>query len=220
MFWNFKKKPVVITVHGFGLKTHHEMDDLASFLKTHGFEVVQFDLYDPTKADDANRNDWIKRAEQIVSEAIAKNKDVYLLGFSMGGVIASYLATIYPVKALILVAPAFQYINLQMAMNIAKKVFSNTSVPSPSKAQTKTFTEIVNQYRESISEVDQPVLMIHGTKDEVIDPSSSSNAFKKIKHDQKQLVFIEGAPHRLLYTEAYEKIAFWIILTMLEGKLL
>ena len=29
MLWNFKKKPVVVTIHGFGAKTSSEMDDLA-----------------------------------------------------------------------------------------------------------------------------------------------------------------------------------------------
>lgn len=223
MLWNFKKKPIVVTIHGFGAKTSSEMDDLASFLKKNGYEVIQFDLYDISDPEDADLNSWIGKAEQAMKNAFEKTDEVYLIGFSMGGVIASYLATLFRVKCLILVAPAFHYINLQMAKTATKKTFSSSSSakgPSPSKAQTKTFTGIIDRYKESITHVDCPILILHGTKDEVIDPSSSSLEYKRIRHERKRLLLIEDAPHRLLYTKEFEPTAFSIILLMLKGKLI
>lgn len=221
MLWKFKKKPIVVTIHGFGAKTSHEMDDLASFLRKNHYEVVQFDLYDIHDPNDAQLSSWVMRAEQALRTAFEKTDEVYLIGFSMGGVIASYLGTLFPIQCLILVAPAFHYINLQLAKTTTKKKFSSPSPSlSPSKAQTKTFTEIVSQYKGSIAHIDCPILILHGTKDEVIDPSSSTTEYKRIPHDRKRLLFIEGAPHRLLYTPEYEKTAFSIILMMLQGKLI
>lgn len=222
MFFKFRKKPIVLTVHGFGQKRHHEMDDLAAFLSRQGYEVIQFDLYDLNNPSDADIHKWIERAEQAMKKALSKSSEVYVVSFSMGGVISSYLATIYPIKALVLVAPAFQYINLQLAKTITMKTFSSTSPSAskaPSKAQTKAFTEIVSRFKESIAHVTCPILILHGTKDEVIDPSSSHSAFKKIDHPKKCLLYLEGAPHRLLYTKEFEKPAFSIILSMLQGKL-
>ncbi|EOS62070.1 hypothetical protein C815_00197 [Firmicutes bacterium M10-2] len=222
MLWKFKRKPIVVTVHGFGAKTSHEMDDLAAFLKQNHYEVVQFNLYDIHDPNDAKSGSWIMRAEQAIRTAFEKTDEVYLIGFSMGGVIASYLATLFPVQCLILIAPAFHYVNLQLAKTTTKKKFSSSpsSSLSPSKAQTKTFTEIISQYKESITHIDCPILILHGTKDEVIDPSSSIAEYKRIPHDRKRLLFIEGAPHRMLYTPEYEKTAFSIILMMLQGKLM
>ncbi len=223
MLWKFKKRPVVVTVHGFGARTSHEMDDLAAFLKQNHYDVVQFNLYDINDPTDANIKAWIERAEQALQNAFRKTDEVYLLGFSMGGVIASYLATLFPVKCLILVAPAFHYINLQMAKTATKKTFSSSSSStkvSPSRAQTKAFTEIVNMYKESIAHIECPVLILHGTKDEVIDYSSSVSEYKRIPHERKRLLLVEGAPHRMLYTKAFENTAFQIILAMLQGKLL
>lgn len=48
----------------------------------------------------------------MVDELTAQNADVILIGFSMGGVIAAHLAAVKPVKKLILLAPAFNYINV------------------------------------------------------------------------------------------------------------
>src|SRR5690625_6955270 len=44
---------------------------------------------------------------------------VYVIGFSMGGMIAAYLAANYPVEKLVLLAPARKYISLG---KIAKKI--------------------------------------------------------------------------------------------------
>lgn len=100
----------------------------------------------------------------------------------MGGVIASYLASIYHVRSLILVAPAFQYLDLANITNHGIKIVKNLakkSVSVPSASQTKAFQTIINQYKESIYHIDCPVTIFHGTKDEVI-PVESSKIFIQI----------------------------------------
>jgi esterase/lipase len=210
-----KKKPLVFTVHGFGRNRSHEFDSLATYLKKKKYEVVQFDMYDIKDANDANYKEWIKKAENALEHAMKKNNNIIILGFSMGGVIASYLASVFKVHSLILCAPAFEYLDLSKVTNLFKK----SDQPGPSSKQYQTFTKIVSQYKESISHVDCPVLFIHGANDEVISYSSSAHAYKKIKHDKKRLIYLEGAKHRFLYDGKMEHTAFVIIEKMLEDDL-
>ena len=107
--FNFKKKqkPVVITIHGLGKRMHHQFDSISDFLRKNGYDVIQFDLFDYDNYQDVDYKIWIERAEQQVREAQKKyHNNIVLFGYSMGGVIATYLATVFPVKKLILSAPA------------------------------------------------------------------------------------------------------------------
>ena len=100
-----KAKPVIITIHGYGRRRSHEMDNLAAWAKDERFTVIQFDLYDLFDEEDCDPKQWLARAEAVVKTHCAGKQPVYLLGFSMGGVIASWLASRYPIKKLALIAP-------------------------------------------------------------------------------------------------------------------
>ena len=46
--FNRRKKPIIVTIHGFGRNLSHEFDPLARYLKAKKYEVIQFDMYDIT----------------------------------------------------------------------------------------------------------------------------------------------------------------------------
>lgn len=222
MFFKRKeKKPIIITIHGFGKQLHHEFDPLATYLKARHYTVIQFDIYDIKNENDADYKKWIQRCESKIEEVLAQKREIVLIGFSMGGVIASYLASIFKIKKLILVAPAFQYLDIQkitqQGIKTIKKIGSKEK-SIPSSKQTKAFTDIVAQYKESIAMVDCPVLILHGTNDEVIPMDSSKAAYKKI-HSPKRLIWIEGGKHRMLYDGKLEQTCFCILLQMIEDNL-
>lgn len=210
-----KKKPTIVTIHGFGRNLSHEFDSLARYLKSKKYNVIQFDMYDIQNPNDADFTKWVKKCEDQLENVIHKNNNVVLIGFSMGGVIASYLASVFKVHSLILCAPAFEYMDLSKVTSLFKKSNSN----GPSSKQYQAFTKIVSQYKESISHVDCPILFIHGTDDEVISYTSSQHAYKKVHHDKKRLIYLEGAKHRFLYDGMMEHTAFVFIEKMLEDDL-
>ena len=118
-----KKQKVIITIHGFGKNVQHEFDPLAKHIDKKKYQIIQFDMYEPYDPHDDNYETWIKKAEEKIHEY--KDQEIILLGFSMGGVIASYLASIYHVRSLILVAPAFQYLDLANITNHGIKIVKN-----------------------------------------------------------------------------------------------
>ena len=56
---------------------------------------------------------WINAAENSLKQLLAKYDEVYLIGFSMGGLIASYLAAKYKVDKLVLLASAQKYLSFK-----------------------------------------------------------------------------------------------------------
>lgn len=219
-FFKKKQKTVIITIHGFGRNVKHEFDPFVEYVDSKRFEIVQFNMYDPYDPKDDNHTKWINKAETVMNQY--RHQEIILLGFSMGGVIASYLASIYKVKKLILIAPAFQYLDLSIITQHGVKLVKNINKKTeqiPSASQTKAFQTIVSKYKESIQQVDCPVFIFQGTSDEVIPLESSKNAYKKI-HGPKRLIFIEGGKHRIMYDGKMEKCIFNLILDAINDNLL
>lgn len=224
-FFHHTEKPVIVTIHGFGKRLHTEFDPLATYFEQRHYAVIQFDIYDINNPDDADSKQWIERCEKKLLEITKQYKHIVLIGFSMGGVIASYLASIFAVDQLILVAPAFEYISahtvLEYGVKAVKNIYQNQppKEEKPSSKQTTAFTEIVNTYRESIASVDCPVLLLHGLKDEVIPLSSSRNAYQKIKGKHRLICFEDGK-HRMLYDNTIQETIYPIIELMITNRLM
>lgn len=199
------RRPIVITIHGYGRRRSHEMDNFVSWSKQEHFDVVVFDLYDLFDETDCDPKQWLLRAQRQVEAACASKRPVYLLGFSMGGVIASYLASLYPVTKLALAAPAFTYLDMSKTADYLRKgtkyLFhsdgkqQDVSVPKPFYP---AFVEIIRNCRDSIAHVDCPILFLHGDQDEVIPLKSSIHAYEKVPHKDKRLFILHEGHHHLL----------------------
>ena len=221
-----KQPPIIITVHGFGRRRMHEFDNLALWGKQDGYEIIQFDMYDLFDENDNEWMNWVQRAKDQVDFYHKQNRDIYLVGFSMGGVVASYLASIIPVKKLVLLAPAFNYINMEMITDtITKSAISlwkneekeEITIPKPFYT---TFSELIKNLKKSISKVNCPVLILHGDQDEVISVKSSLNAYEKIPHDRKRLILLHEGSHRILMNEKVNWEAYQFMKLFFEGLLL
>ena len=84
-------------IHGFAGGTY-DLEDLANYLELSSFfDVYQFTLPGHEKnLSKVKYEDWIKASEEKVEMLINRGyKNIYLIGHSMGGVIATYLATKY-----------------------------------------------------------------------------------------------------------------------------
>lgn len=218
----FSKKELVIAVHGFGRKTLHEFDPLKAWLEKQGFEVWTFAYFEPENEEDTSLKDWISRCEAVLRKAVSEKRTIHLLGFSMGGIIASYLASVYPVRDLLLCAPAFYPIDFAQIERITRqKLFQANGHDSGSMStqQTKTFLQVVSSYRNSILQVDCPILILHGTADDVISYRSSRRILSLLDPAMARLILIEGARHRFLYDGPYESIAYPIIRDFFRGEM-
>ena len=224
-FW---KKPelLILMIHGFGMRTSSEFDELYAYLERKKYAVRRFDIYDPHDPEDADPETWISRCVEQMHSALEENKNVVVLGFSMGGVIATYLASIFKLKGLILVAPAFRYMDLSKVEKAVSAYIGSLYTKAekevkekPSSDQTRAFMQLVDKYRDRVSQITCPVLILHGTDDEVINVRSSRDAFAKIPTEHKRLVLVEGAHHRMLYDGQQQDVPFALINDFLQGEI-
>lgn len=215
--FNFKKqqKPAIVTIHGFGKRMHHQFDSISTYLRNKGYDVVQFDLFDPNDETDVDYKKWVERAEDKMREVQKQyHNNIILFGYSMGGVIATYLATVFPVKKLILSAPAYQYLDMgkivDFGINSIKKAAGKPDPDAFTSAQTKAFQDVVANYKGFISYVDCPVFLMHGSDDEVIPVESSKKAFQQFKCE-KDMVIVESGGHHMFYSQPTETICHQLI---------
>ncbi|WP_455801181.1 alpha/beta hydrolase [Amedibacillus sp. YH-ame6] len=218
--------PVVVTIHGYGRRRKHEYDNFVLWGQKDGFEIIQFDMYDLFDETDCDWMHWVAKAKEVLDSYKQSGRDIYLVGFSMGGVIASYLANVTPVKKLILLAPAFQYMNMDMITDVivksATSFMSNEKkeeIPIP-RAFYGAFTDLIKNLKKYISSVECPVLLLHGDQDEVISPKSSLYAYDKIPHARKKLVYLHGGHHRLFMDETVNWECYQIMKLFMEDKIL
>ena len=202
----FPPKPTLIGIHGFGVRRSVELVPLKTYFEARGYKVETPNLFDQTDEQDTDPALWIERAETVVAKAVGRGEKVWLVGFSMGGVIASHLASLYPIERLVLLAPAFDYVSTRLVKlkaqeivdDLLKRPKSDPEYPPLPETFNAVFREVIARCSSGVMNIHCPVLLLHGTEDEVIPVRSSEGAYAKIPHDRKRLFILKGTQHRIL----------------------
>ncbi len=221
LFKRNKTKPLIIAIHGFGKRKTDEYLSLTAYFADR-YEIVLPELFDQRYPQDNIWYNWVSRAEEKIIEAKNAKREIILIGFSMGGVIASFLASKFAIKRLILLAPAFEYLSVTTAKGYAfgpkRPEEKDKYVALPSEF-TATFIDVVNNCRKGIENVSCPTLFIHCLNDELIPYSTSVKYYKKMKIMSKKCVLLADGQHRILDDERCGKVALALIDDFIEGKL-
>jgi len=121
----FKQKKVgLYLIHGFndtGDSIYGEFISLINRRTT--FKAVAKNLQGHNCSDELNTFDYKQCIHDVEGDYAEFKRDfdeVYIIGFSMGGVIASHLASKFGCEKLVLLAPAFKYIE---STNLGKDFF-------------------------------------------------------------------------------------------------
>lgn len=212
----FKKNKAILFIHGF-VGGNYDFEYLPNKLQLiKKFDVFSFTLpsHEKTIVKDVKYTDWIKEAEKQITFLLNNNyKEIYLIGHSMGGIIASYLASTHKeVKKLVLVAPAFRYfyfkdgkVNIKdfnTTMKNLPEIFKSMDTEKVIERITKTpittmleFTKLVNTYMDSIKRVNCPTLIIHGNNDRIVPKESTDYAYEQILSQSVKLININDVTH-------------------------
>ncbi|MGL5541683.1 MAG: alpha/beta hydrolase, partial [Erysipelotrichaceae bacterium] len=187
-------KRVLICIHGFGrLKSY----DFSAFKRYANhfeldYDIVTFDLYNPT--DPNPKFDlWLKRAFDTVEMYSKLYDEVNLLGFSMGGVIATHVASRVPhIARLILVSPAFRFGNWESFKHLKTNTEEHAKVAQVSVARYLSDRKMIPSYiaefargikriRNSDVHCRTDVIVFASPQDEIIPYSCSEEAIVRMK---------------------------------------
>jgi len=217
------KHKAILLIHGFAGGIY-DMEALANNLEYYrNFDVFTFTLpgHDHIIDSKITKEDWLKAAEEQMEALISHGyKDIYLIGQSMGGLIASYLAVKYKqVKRLVLAAAAFEYlqfidgnINITESLKLAPNIIKTYN---PSDIISRILSQPVTAYKQFIDlsamlkgipkQITIPTLVIHGTKDEIVPVTSSEKIYQLINNKNKELVLLEDYTHDIFRGDKKDK---------------
>lgn len=160
---------------------------------------------------------WMMAAEQALRLLQKEVDRVFIVGFSMGGIIAIYLALRYKIERLVLLSAAAKYINPtqllhdigDVAKNIVEgkaeentlfQIYSNKLRATPIQAALE-FVRVVKMVEPYYDQITIPVCLIQGKKDGIVPFSTAPYLFDHISSTNKQLIFSENGKHHICYSD-------------------
>ncbi|WP_085993433.1 alpha/beta hydrolase [Oceanobacillus senegalensis] len=203
-----------LVIHGF-TGGPYEVNPLADFLR----KQTNWHIEVPTlpghgrelDLKDVSYKEWITEAEYTLKKLKDQYETIYLIGFSMGGMIAAYLAAKYNIEKLVLLAPSRKYLSFrQIAHDIGEVVgdgvkgilnenklythYKNKLGMVPVKANIE-FMKLVKYTKPYLGEVKVPVLIAQGQQDGMVPYKTVYDLDKEIHSEEKELVLFEQSKH-------------------------
>ena len=226
-------RKAVLFIHGFSASYYENEYFINTLQRYPELDVYTFTLpgHETPIMRKVPYESWIEKSELELQKLMKDYHTIYLVGHSMGGVIASYLASKYPekVKKLILIAPAFEYGSFHQNKKDIQDFFEQNNkkgvvgydtlfrkILSVPFATLLEFTKLVKEYKHCISVVECPLLILQGNIDDVVPFSSSVYAFDEAK-GTKHLTVLRDVRHQVFITEKKEIICDYIY-AFLKGK--
>ncbi|WP_010284661.1 alpha/beta hydrolase [Bacillus timonensis] len=167
-------------------------------------------------------SEWIVHAERELIELLHTCEKVFVIGFSMGGIIAGYLATRYPIEKLVLLSAAAYYINpkqlladikLMLRDGLRKTLHENElylrykkKITDTPLSATMEFQKLVRRIRPELYQINVPTLIVQGECDGIVPVKSAHYLYQVIASSEKKLLFLPCAKHHVCYGEDQERL--------------
>ena len=156
-----------------------------------------------------NISKWTNEAKQLITSKIKRGKNLIFIGSSMGSWIALNLFPFFKkqIKGFIGIASAPEFLERLMWKKFTKKIkkiIMNKKIYNldhggfvyPITKQL-IFDGRKNKVLNNKINLKIPIVLFHGTKDEVVPLSLSKKIFKIFKKSQKKLIKIKNGNHSL-----------------------
>ncbi|GGI41297.1 alpha/beta hydrolase [Mammaliicoccus stepanovicii] len=166
-----------------------------------------------------NEEMWFEAAEKSYIALREKCDTVIVIGFSMGGVIAGLLSLAHQPDKLILIAPAFDNINLQYMVKYPYTYIHNMRYADLRILEFMLFRTFKVDYKSLVSfkklqqralyvpeQITANTLIIHGTIDGLVPIQKSRQLVKRIK--KAKLIEIEKGPHEICLSKMNKKVFY------------
>jgi len=162
-------------------------------------------------------SEWIAHAENELRDLMNECEEVYIIGFSMGGLIAAYLASRYQVEKLVLLSAAAHYLNPRQMFLDVKELITETirgnganneiyiryrkKVLETPLAAALEFRKLVRYIRPILDKITIPVLIVQGECDGIVPVKSAQYLYERITSEQKELCFLPSSKHLVCHGE-------------------
>ncbi len=218
-----------LCIHGF-TGAPYEVEPLVDYLQQHTdwkFVVPLLPGHGDTfSLKDSTCTDWIDCAELALQKLFEECEEVYVIGFSMGGLIAAYLTARYSISKLVLLSAAAKYVNpaqikediREMVQDLRKKQLHENElflryreklIITP-PAAARQFQKVVRIARPELKKITVPVFIAQGTEDGIVPVTSAEYIYKRLSSAERHLYYSPKAKHLICHTgskkELFEKV--------------
>lgn len=203
-----------LIIHGY-TGGPYELQPLTNYLRAQ----TNWDIVVPTlpghgrnlQLTNSSYKRWLKKAEDTLQQLMEKYDTIYIIGFSMGGMIASYLAGTFKIDKLVLLSTSGKFIALKqlargmgqlVADGLTGKILKNHSYlwykrkrgKVPLKAYIE-FLRLVKYTRTYLRKINSPVLIAQGRQDHVVPYQVLHYLDKEITSPNKEIILFERSNH-------------------------
>lgn len=200
-----------LIIHGFGGSVY-EVSPLAAYLEERGYQVICPTLKGHTgrKKDlrGVTYDDWLTSAEEGLFQLISSCDRVFVIGFSMGGLIAINLGIKYKIHGLVTINSPIYYWNLKRIClniingfkerdyrNIRRYWKASRNIPLETLFQ---FKSLLLKTKPIIKKIRCPLLVIQTIDDDTVKSDSAKYIHIKADTEKKKLKFYEKGGHLAL----------------------
>ncbi|MBP3919966.1 MAG: alpha/beta fold hydrolase [Bacilli bacterium] len=222
-------RKAILIIHGFAGGTYDE-EYLAHRLELiKNFDVYTFTLagHDGLFKSNMKEEEWIKCTDEMI-EFLIKNgyNTIYIIGHSMGGVIASIMVNKYKqIKKIVLVAAAFRYLSfkddnfdffgsLKKAKDVIHDYSSDEVVTRLLKmplAALHEFANLIGNNQTTLTSITIPTLIIQGNTDNMVPMDTAEYIYNNINSKIKEILVYDGVNHDVFRSDKKEQITNDII---------
>ena len=188
--FNQDSKLGIYIIHGFS-STTYEVKKIAQHLANQGYHVKADNLPGHgTTIEDCNStkyHEWLTFVEQNVAELYTYCDKVIVMGVSMGGVLALYLGTVFPLDGIISASPLIKF-KKEFDVRVLARLFhrfkptikkESTFHPDQLKVSRVAFygyncypvvalnemRKLIDKVKINLHKISSPVLLIHSKVD-------------------------------------------------------
>lgn len=210
----------VLCIHGFS-GGPYEVEPFTTYLRAHTDWVIA----EPTLSGHGEElhmsgfkaKHWLMDAELAFRSLVKKVDEVIVVGFSMGGIIALYLAKRYKVKKLVLLSAAAKYVSPKQLVNDFKMLATEAyhhnltnnelylryhhkfnNVPL---ASTVEFMKLVRMVAPYYQHIQIPVYIVQGKLDGIVPYHTAQFLFDELASKDKVLYFSDNGKHHICFEE-------------------
>jgi len=223
LFFNKKSQITVVFFHGFmsdmlGAKAV----SIQNFCKKQKLNFLKFEYSGHGKSQgkfiDGNISQWSNEAKKLIKYKIKKNNKIIFIGSSMGSWIAMNLFKKFKkqIAGFIGIASAPEFLERLMWKKFSKKIkkiiikdkiyyLKHGNYIYPLTRQL-IFDGRKNKVLNSSINLDIPVVLFHGLKDDVVPLSISKKILKIFKKSKKKLIRVKNGDHSLSRKSDLKKI--------------
>jgi len=222
----------ILLIHGF-TGSPHDYHFLAPRLHRAGYnvEIPRLPGHGTTSKDflKTRAEDWIRRALDTALDTRSVWKKMGIVGFSMGGLLATIVASAVGVDSLVLAAPAFGVTNHWFNLVPLLRFFVHhverkpEDIPQFDDPDLQTLSReywskhwipaIYQLWRvrrmawKSLEKVRAPTLVIASKKDRTVPLESVAKAYGRINSAEKRVVVLEESGHVVVDDVERERVA-------------